>query len=363
LRGGYAFTRLREHTVIMIDIDFASLRHIGLTQTIISQLHTLDNTTPGTQLMRVTEVHRDAFTLHDGVHEHRARLLRDTSLATGDWVLTEPGGPGELWIAHRLDPVTQIARRTNDGRRQTLASNVDTALLVMGLDLDFNLRRMERYISLVQTAGVAAVAVLTKRDIGDDVDERMAQLRDRLPASVPAIAVNALDPQAAEALSPWLGEGQTLILLGSSGAGKSTLTNALAASSQETGGVRLGDGRGRHTTTTRSLHRCPGGACIIDTPGLRTWRADADEDALAASFEDIDALARACQFRDCQHQGEPGCAVQGAVDADRLQNYHKLLREARRGQQTPLDRIAERARWKVVAKAGEARGRQKRGLG
>jgi ribosome biogenesis GTPase / thiamine phosphate phosphatase len=94
---------------------------------------------------------------------------------------------------------------------------------------------------------------------------------------------------------------------------------------------------------------------------LRTWRADADETTLAATFEDIDALAGQCQFRDCQHQGEPGCAVQGVVDADRLQNYHKLLREARRGQQTPLDRIAERSRWKVIARAGEARGRAKRG--
>jgi ribosome biogenesis GTPase len=342
----------------MIDIDFQALRLIGLTHAITAQLHTLDIPSPGARLMRVTEVHRDAVVLHDGHAQHRARQAHDTALTTGDWVLADAG----LWIRHRLEPVTEIVRRANDGRRQALASNVDTALLVMGLDLDFNLRRMERYIALVQAAGVAAVAVLTKRDIGDAVEERMAQLRKRLPASVPALAVNALDTQTAVELGPWLCAGQTLILLGSSGAGKSTVTNTLAASDQETGGVRLGDGRGRHTTTARSLHQCPGGACIIDTPGLRTWRADADEETLAATFEDIDALARQCQFRDCQHQGEPGCAVQGVVDGDRLQNYHKLLREARRGQQTPLDRIAERSRWKVVAKAGEARGRAKRGL-
>ena len=342
----------------MIDIDFQALRLIGLTHAITAQLHALDTPYPGTRLMRVTEVHRDAVVLHDGHAQRRARPVLDATLTTGDWVLAD----AELWVRHRLEPVTEIARRANDGRRQALASNVDTALLVMGLDLDFNLRRMERYIALVQAAGVAAVALLTKQDIGDDVEERMVQLRKRLPASVPALAVNALDPQTAVDLGPWLCAGQTLILLGSSGAGKSTLTNTLAASDQETGGVRLGDGRGRHTTTARSLHQCPGGACIIDTPGLRTWRADADEETLAATFEDIDALARQCQFRDCQHQGEPGCAVQGVVEGDRLQNYHKLLREARRGQQTPLDRIAERSRWKVVAKAGEARGRAKRGL-
>ncbi len=355
----------------MIDIDFQALRLIGLTHAITAQLHTLDNPAPGARLMRVTEVHRDAVVLHDGQAQHRARLLArllhaldssDTALATGDWVLAHADEHGEQWIGQRLAPVTEIARRANDGRRQALASNVDTALLVMGLDLDFNLRRMERYIALVQAAGVAAVAVLTKHDIGDDVDECMAKLRKRLPASVPALAINALDAQAAVELAPWLAAGQTLILLGSSGAGKSTLTNTLAASSQETGGVRLGDGRGRHTTTARTLHQCASGACIIDTPGLRTWRADADEVALAATFEDIEALARQCQFRDCQHQGEPGCAVQGVVDADRLQNYRKLLREARRGQQTPLDRIAARSRWKVIARAGEARGRAKRGV-
>jgi ribosome biogenesis GTPase / thiamine phosphate phosphatase len=214
----------------MIDIDFQALRLIGLNHAISSQLHVLDNPAPGTRLMRVTEVHRDAVVLHDGQAQHRARLLarllhaldtEDTTLATGDWVLAHADEHGELWIGHRLAPVTEIARRANDGRRQALASNVDTALLVMGLDLDFNLRRMERYIALVQAAGVAAVAVLTKHDIGDDVEERMAQLRKRLPASVPALAVNALDPQAAVELAPWLTAGQTLILLGSSGAGKS----------------------------------------------------------------------------------------------------------------------------------------------
>jgi ribosome biogenesis GTPase len=348
----------------MIDIDFVSLRHIGLNQTIANQLYSLDQAPPGTRLARVTEIQRDWLTVHDGNEECRARalprlpqslLLHDSALVVGDWVLLETQPNGERWIAARLAPASHIARRASDGRRQSLASNIDTALLVMGLDHDFNLRRMERYIALVQAAGVAAVAVLTKADIGSDVAQRMAQLQQRLPASVPAFAVNALAPDAAAALAPWLTPGQTLMLLGTSGAGKSTLTNTLSGGGQQTGGVRRGDGRGRHTTTTRSLHRCEGGACIIDTPGLRSWRPDADEQTLAATFEDIEALAAACQFRDCCHAGEPGCAVRGAVDADRLRNYHKLLREARRGQQTPLDRIAERAKWKVLMKAVQQR--------
>ncbi|VXC51312.1 ribosome small subunit-dependent GTPase A [Massilia sp. 9I] len=241
-----------------------------------------------------------------------------------------------------------------------MASNVDTALLLMGLDNDFNPRRMERYIAVVRTCGVEPVMVLTKPDIGVDVEERIAQLRQRIPDDVPLLHLIPSEQENGGVLAPWLGRGQTLVLLGSSGVGKSTLTNALTGSGQATGGTRHGDDRGRHTTTVRSLHRCPGGACIIDTPGLRAWQPDADEDDLGMSFNDIAALAEQCQFRDCCHESEPGCAVRGVVDADRLQNYRKLLREVRRAEQTALDRIAERGKWKVLMKAAKQRGRDKR---
>jgi ribosome biogenesis GTPase len=354
----------------MITFDFASLRLIGFTQSIASQLYVLGEPAPGTQLMRVTEVHRDAIVLHDGAQACQARMqprllqtldAEQASMAVGDWVLVEPAPDGAQWVSARLPPLTQLARRTADGSRQALASNVDTALLVMGLDHDFNPRRLERYLALAHAAGIAPVVVLTKADIGIAVEERMAQLRQRLPGGVPLLALNALGDEPAFELEPWLGAGQTLVLLGSSGAGKSTLTNALCASAQDTGGVRKGDGRGRHTTTARSLHQCASGACIIDTPGLRNLRLDADEAALTAAFDDIDTLAQSCRFRDCAHQTEAGCAVRGAVDADRLVNYHKLLREVRRSQQTPLDRIAERAKWKVLIKAVGPRSRHKRG--
>ena len=141
------------------------------------------------------------------------------------------------------------------------------------------------------------------------------------------------------ALRGYLGRGQTLVLLGSSGAGKSTLTNTLlGAAVQDTGAVRVNDGRGKHTTTARSLHRLPGGACVIDTPGLRTLRPDADEATLAAVYDDIETLAAQCRFRDCRHAQEPGCAVREGIGADRLRNYHKLLRETRRDTLTALDR-------------------------
>jgi ribosome biogenesis GTPase len=349
----------------MIDIDFESLRLIGLTQTVASQLHLLHDAPVDARLVRITEIQRDWLTVHDGRAEFRARALpalHDEALAVGDWMLSTTMAHDERWLSALLPPTTHIARRGNDGRHHSLVSNIDTALLVMGLDHDFNPRRLERYLAIVKTAGVEPVVVMSKADIGDDVEQRMELLRQRLPPGIPLLAINTLSGDDAAQLAPWLGIGQTLVLLGSSGAGKSTLTNTLTqAAAQQTGGVRKGDGRGRHTTTSRSLHQCAGGACIIDTPGLRSWQPDADEASLAAAFEDIDALAAHCQFRDCRHNSEPGCAVRGAVDDDRLQNYHKLLREARRSQQTPLDRIAEVAKWKVLNRAAAARSKEKLG--
>jgi ribosome biogenesis GTPase len=343
----------------MIDIDFPILHRIGFKQQFVSQLAAA---APQHRLARVTSVQRDWLTLDDGHDAFPARSARFVSAGqpvVGDWVFVTHSA-GEYWIDSTLEPSTQLARRTPSGR-QLLASNVDTALLLMGLDKDFNPRRMERTIALVRACGVAPVMVLTKPDIGSDAAEKIVQLRRRIPDDVRALSLVPSEQDDAGVLAPWLGAGQTLVLLGSSGVGKSTLTNALAGSGQATGGTRHGDDRGRHTTTVRSLHRCPGCACIIDTPGLRAWQPDADEEDLEMSFNDIAALAERCQFRDCCHESEPGCAVRGVVDADRLQNYRKLLREVRRAEQTALDRIAERGKWKVLHKAAKQRSREKRG--
>jgi ribosome biogenesis GTPase len=183
-----------------------------------------------------------------------------------------------------------------------------------------------------------------------------------VPSHVDVHAVNATHPSAAEALRDYCVRGRTLVLLGSSGAGKSTLTNTLLGDNvQPTREVRAHDSRGKHTTTSRSLHPLPGGACLIDTPGLRTLRLDGDEASIARSFTDIDTLARECRFGDCGHQQEPGCAVRGNVDADRLRNYWKLKRELRRDSLTPLDRQRQLARWKVQGRAVKAKMKLKRG--
>jgi ribosome biogenesis GTPase len=340
----------------MIDFDFEALRRLGLNNLITSRLAEL-SAPANARLVRLTEIQRDWLTIHDGCAEQSARAhpSLNADLAVGDWLIAETNSLGELWIIQHISPVTQIARRTADGHRQLLASNIDTALLVMGLDKDFNLRRLERYIAIASAGDISPVIVFTKCDIAPPGD-----IGHRLPAHIPILHINGTDPESAAQLNPWLKAGQTICLLGASGAGKSTLTNTLTGANQDTGGTRKGDNRGRHTTTARSLHCCASGACIIDTPGLRSWSPDADESTISAAFDDIESLAAHCQFRDCGHESEPGCAVRDAVDPDRLLNYLKLLREVRRVEATPLDRIAERSKWKLLGKAAVARSREKR---
>lgn len=342
----------------MIDFDIAALRRIGLTHAIAARLALHDRGTTA----RVAGVHRSALVLHDGTRELPARLhpAVDAQPAVGDWVLFDYNGQDEAWVHTLVEPLNTLVRRSADGTRQRLAANVDTALLVMGLDGDFNLRRLERYLMVAKSGDVAPVIVLTKGDLVQDADTKAAQVGARLPATVPVVRAQPQEAGAAEVLAPWTGAGQTLVLLGTSGVGKSTLTNTLAGAHQATGGVRGGDDRGRHTTTSRSLHLCAGGACVIDTPGLRSWQPDAGEDDVNAAFDDIETLAAHCRFHDCTHVEEPGCAVRGVVDPDRLRNYHKLLREVRHAAATPLDRIAERSRWKVLNRMAKARAQAKR---
>lgn len=281
----------------------------------------------------------------------RARVLR----ATGPHVLLdsasgevetlslEPLLPGD-WVD--WDPETKricgtvprrgVIARKGAGREtapQAIAANVDVALIVQGLDSDFNLRRLERYLLLAAACDTRATIVLTKADLHDPPEaERLAnQARERTGAQV--VTVSALAGTGLGALDALISQGETAVLLGSSGAGKSTLVNALLGDQQQrTAETRVSDGRGRHTTTSREVFRLPSGWLLIDTPGLREVAAWAAGDAVDEVFDDIFETAAGCRFRDCRHQGEPGCAVreavdEGAIDADRLENYLKLSRE------------------------------------
>ena len=367
----------------MLELDISTLerlRRIGLAPALQETLETLSGQlAPDDTLCRVVEVQREGVALHDGHAEWPARLLpalraelaaRDDALAVGEWVVASADVWQGWWVRARIPPLNQLARRQHqerkhsDGRvtRTVIVSNVDTALLVMGLDHDFNLRRLERYLALVRMAGVRAAVVLTKADLCDEPGARLDAVKRMLPADVEAVCVNALEASAAQPLRPWLQPGHTLVLLGSSGAGKSTLTNLLTGDAiQETGGTRAGDGRGRHTTTARSLHATPQGACIIDTPGLRTLRLDGDADALDGAFDDIAKLALQCRFADCRHHAEPGCAVRDGVGSERLRNYQKLQREAERDSLSFLQRRARVSEWKARGREGRMRMEAKRG--
>jgi ribosome biogenesis GTPase len=361
---------------IMLEFDFEALAALGLTSALAGHAVSIDEDRAVT-LVRIIEVHRETIAIHDGRGARSARPLprlvralqsQGVALAVGDWALASIDAHGDGWLTARVPPSSRIARRDGEGRTHTIVSNVDVALIVMGLDDDFNPRRLERFLAIVHDQAIVPVVVLTKRDIAERdpalLDERLRALRERVPAAIAIHAVDATHASAAAALQPLCTPGTTLVLLGSSGAGKSTLINTLLGHAvQDTGPVRESDGRGMHTTTSRSLHRLPGGACVIDTPGVRTLRPDGDDAALAGSFADIEALAAACRFTDCRHEAEPGCAVRERIDADRLSNWRKLGRELARDTLTPLDRRRQVARFKVQGRAVKARMKEKRGFG
>ena len=295
----------------------------------------------GQRLARVIAQHRAGYRLHDGEQEFAAQpaarfLRRDFDPtqrpAVGDFVLVLEGAPPTI--------ETVLPRRTTLSRaaagekhaRQMIATNVDSVLVLMGLDGDFNPRRVERYLLLIEGSGARAVVVLTKLDKVENAAALTAQLREALP-DVELHVINAKDPASVAPLLAHLQPGDSAVLVGSSGAGKSTLTNTLlGVERQATGDVRANDSRGRHTTTHRALILLPSGGCLIDTPGMRELKLTGDEDLGAASFADIEALAVQCRFGDCMHGNEPGCAVRaalesGELDAGRWQSYLKLRDE------------------------------------
>jgi ribosome biogenesis GTPase len=301
----------------------------------------------------------------DGGREWRAafagkirRVPRAEQPAVGDWVAARPPAGGLGSIEAILPRRTRFTRRAAGtvAEEQVLAANVDAAFIVMGLDADFNLRRLERYLALTYASGAAPHVVLSKADLCEDVEVRLAEVSGVAPG-VPVIAARLLDgvpPEVRAALAP----GKTAVLLGSSGVGKSTLINRLLHGEvQKTRAVRAHDQRGQHTTTHRQLFRVPGGGLVIDSPGLREvqlWHAD---EGVGAAFDEIEALAAACRFRDCGHADEPGCAVREAVQGgrllpERLASWHKLRGElaAQAAKEDPLLRQRRKAAERTLSR-------------
>ena len=276
--------------------------------------------------------------------------------AVGDFVLVEQMPGEERAVIHQLFERQSKFVRKMAGREideQIVAANVDIVMLVMSLNADFNVRRLERYIIAAWDSGATPVVVLTKADLCEDVENYVREV-EAVAFGVDIFVVSSVNGEGLEALQTLLIEGKTAALLGSSGAGKSTLTNALLDTSQmAVSAIREDDAKGRHTTTHRELVVLPSGACLIDTPGMRELQLWDQSDSLSASFADIEELAEACRFRDCTHKGEPGCAVVGVVDEARLTSYFKLQRElAYMEQKTDVAaKLAEKRKWKQISKS------------
>lgn len=288
---------------------------------------------------------------------HHATILVDSNeietlitqpLLAGDRVQWDPIG---LRISGVL-PRHGVISRKRPGRaseEQPLAANVDAALIVQGLDGDYNPRRLERYLVLAAASGVRAAIVLNKADLlmRADAESLAAQVRRR--TGTPVVLISARSGEGVEQLDELMRPAEIAVLLGSSGAGKSTLTNALLGrEEQAVRTVRESDSRGRHTTTSRELFLLPAGWYLLDSPGLREVEAWDAGEALDEAFDDIGELAQRCRFRDCRHQGEPGCAVreaeaEGSIDPDRVEHYRKLTKETSAQEIRRNARIGSRA--------------------
>ena len=329
------------------------------------------------RVARVTEQHRSGYVVTDGERDFtvqspaawiRAGFPPQERAAVGDWVRLD----AEADQIVELLPRASLFKRGAAGehlKTHPIAANVDTVLVVTGLDHDFNPRRLERYLVLVLSSGAKPVVVLTKVDrcAAGEVDALREQLAQIEHGGVPVHAVNAKDAGSVAELNPYLGPGLTVVLVGSSGAGKSTLTNTLLGREKmKTGAVRDRDSRGRHTTTHRALIPLPQGACLIDTPGMRELKLTGDEDLADTVFDDIDALAAECRFRDCRHDREPGCAVRAALEAGRLDpgrwaNYLKLQDELGAAADTLAAQQARKGEARVMGKALQKRLNEKYG--
>jgi ribosome biogenesis GTPase / thiamine phosphate phosphatase len=312
----------------------------------------------GLRPCRILTQERLLYLVHDGKDELAAELsgrFRHEAEqhggfpAVGDWVAVKPHGDDHAIIQALLPRRTAISRKVPGGQtaEQVIAANIDTIFLVAGLDQEFNPRRVERYVAAMLGSGATPVVVLNKTDLCPDPAAALAQLGP-IQAMVPVHQVSAAAGTGLDAIRSYVRAGETVAFVGSSGVGKSSIINRLLGTErQQTGEVSNAVGKGRHVTTRRELIPIPGGGLLMDTPGLRELQLWGEESNLEGAFEDIEALARECRFRDCRHDNEPGCAVRAALEAgtlepERLHNFEKMQRELRF--------LARRQRWAKMMK-------------
>lgn len=332
----FYFTFLEEYKM--------NLLTVGLTENIKNDFHALKQSEDmiigrvaleHKHMYRVWTEHGDLLCEVSGKFSFDAQCREDYP-AVGDWVILKARveeGKGTIYsVLPRFSKFSRkAAGRTSE--EQIVAANVDTVFLVNSLNEDLNLRRIERYLLLTWESGANPVIVLSKADLCENIDEKLAEVESIAFGGVPVIPISSETKNGLEQLEAYLQPGKTIALLGSSGVGKSTLTNRLLGDEKQlVQEIRIEDGKGRHTTTHRELIQLPNGSVLIDTPGMRELQLWESSDGLSETFSDIDELADTCRFRDCRHKDEPGCAVLRAIDegtlaSDRLVSYIKLQKE------------------------------------
>ena len=295
---------------------------------------------------RVATAQREIYWIYSNFGEFKAEIsgklrFNAKSLSelpvVGDWVISRLSPEGNLVIIESILPrISKFSRKLPGSitEEQVLVANIDIIFLVNGLDGDYNLRRIERYLTLARDSNAKPVILLNKTDVSSNVQEKIVEV-ESISLGFPIHTLSALNSKGIENLKKYIKKGTTIAFLGSSGVGKSTIINCLLGEERlKVGKVREWDNRGKHITTHRELIILPGGGLVIDNPGLRELQMWANEDTLKNTFIDIKELAAKCRFRDCEHINEPGCAVKtaiekGKLDYKRFQNYIKMKKELR----------------------------------
>lgn len=327
----------------------------------------------GFQIGRISAEHKNRFQVYTEIGEIWATVsgkMRYSALercdfpAVGDWVVLDhlieqqSDLDSQLAIIQAILPRKSKFSRKSAGKtseEQIIATNIDTVFLVSALNLDFNIRRIERYLTLAWESGANPVILLSKSDLCEDVQAKVREVEASAPG-VPVHPVSCITGQGIDGLKYYVSLGQTVALLGSSGAGKSTLVNQLfGLEVQKTNEVREADSRGRHTTTSRELFVLPQGGLLIDTPGMRELQLYGTGYGLYDAFEDIYEYASRCRFSDCLHETEPGCAIQsaladGSLVEERYQSFKKLQKEASyiSRKTNLLEHLEEKKKWKKI---------------